>query len=341
MKKGVLQLSLIALAVVSIRAQAEMNLPLILAENVVAPAGPVTPPAPAQPAAATDGAVQFAPKQLIVQPEKQPEKPVPPPKPVRKVVKLQAPATPVEPVQPKPVRPAVMPLPGLGTVDGDPRLMKANLVRLSGDGTEVVQISSAFQNRIATPFESPRVIDSSDAVFKVDGSNIFLTPASDKPIVIYVTGSEKGDPVLSMTLTPRPIPAQTIILQLEPSMARTPEKQEKAATYEEKLRNLMRSAALGRAPDGFSESPIDSVVGRMGALIVTPQTRYSNARLDVFVYRIENSSDRQISLSESAFYQKGVRAVGLYPASTLGHSESTYLYVISDKSALARDEGAR
>jgi conjugal transfer pilus assembly protein TraK len=283
--------------------------------------------------------------------KKKPVVQAPDPAPKRKVVKLQDTAPEAQATAPlavesptlapsQPLRPRAIPLPGVGKVDGDPRLLKANLVRVTGDGTEMVQISSVFQNRIATPFDAPRVIDSSDAQFKVDGSNIFITPVSDRPIVIYVTGSDRGDPVVSITLTPNNhIPAQTIILQLDPSVAKQPEKQEKPASYEEKLRNLMRTVALGRAPEGYSESPVSNVVGRMGPLAIAPQTRYSGTRLDVYTYRVENQGDKRIDLSESSFYQKGVRAVGLYPSSSLEKNESTYLYVVSDKSAL--EDGAR
>lgn len=241
--------------------------------------------------------------------------------------------------QEKPVsKPYEVTLPGLGKVSGDPLLTKAVVLRVNGDGTEIVQISDQFQNRISTPFETPKVIDSSDTEFKIAGSNIFLSTPSDHPVVIYVTGSERNDPVLSLTLVPKPIPAQTIILQLDPSIAvqSSPKghHEHKPETYEQHLSGLLRTLASGDTPEGFTTGNITNIVGRKGPLIINPVSRYSNAYLDIFVYQAQNAGTPTINLSETGFYQKGVRAVGMYPLSTLRHADKTYVYVISDKTAL-------
>ena len=229
-------------------------------------------------------------------------------------------------------------LPGLGKVSGDPLLTKAVVLRVNGDGTEIVQISDQFQNRISTPFETPKVIDSSDTEFKISGSNIFLSTPSDHPVVIYVTGSERNDPVLSLTLVPKPIPAQTIILQLDPSIAvqSSPKghHEHKPETYEQHLAGLLKTLASGDTPEGFTTGNISNIVGRKGPMIINPVSRYSNAYLDIFVYQAQNAGNPTINLSETSFYQKGVRAVGMYPLSTLRHADKTYVYVISDKTAL-------
>lgn len=229
-------------------------------------------------------------------------------------------------------------LPGLGKVSGDPRLMKAVVVPVNGDGTEVVQVSSQFQNRISTPFETPKIIDSSDTEFKISGSNIFLSTPSDNPVVVYITGSERNDPVISLTIVPKPIPAQTIILQLDPSIAvqSSPKghHEHKPETYEQHLAGLLKTLASGDTPEGFTTGNISNIVGRKGVLIINPVARYSNAYLDIFVYQAQNAGASTINLSETSFYQKGVRAVGMYPLSTLRKADKTYVYVISDKTAL-------
>ncbi|WP_298128928.1 type-F conjugative transfer system secretin TraK [Ferrovum sp.] len=235
-------------------------------------------------------------------------------------------------------KPYEVTLPGLGKVSGDPLLTKAVVLRVNGDGTEIVQISDQFQNRISTPFETPKVIDSSDTEFKISGSNIFLSTPSNHPVVIYVTGSERNDPVLSLTLVPKPIPAQTIILQLDPSIAvqSSPKghHEHKPETYEQHLAGLLKTLASGDTPEGFTTGNISNIVGRKGPMIINPVSRYSNAYLDIFVYQAQNAGNPTINLSETSFYQKGVRAVGMYPLSTLRHADKTYVYVISDKTAL-------
>lgn len=235
-------------------------------------------------------------------------------------------------------KPYEVTLPGVGKINGDPLLMKAVVLRVNGDGTEIVQVSDQFQNRISTPFETPKVIDSSDTEFKISGSNIFLSTPSDHPVVVYVTGSERNDPVLSLTLVPKPIPAQTIILQLDPSIAvqSSPKgrHEHKPETYEQHLSGLLKTLASGDTPEGFTTGNISNIVGRKGPLIINPVSRYSNAYLDIFVYQAANAGNPTINLTETSFYQKGVRAVGMYPLSTLRHADKTYVYVISDKTAL-------
>lgn len=305
-----------------------------------------TVPAPAQSdarifglAAQPQPAPQTKPSAVSVTPLPAPPAPkAPKPKPMRKKVVIEPDfgAVPVT-VAPKvrAHRQAVI-YPGLGVIgrtEGDDALV----VRATGDKTEIVNVSSLFQNRISTPFETPRVIDSSDTEYKISGSNIFLQVKNNNPVVVYITGSNRSDPVLSLTLMPKEMQAQTVILQLEQSMVKAPHAPKddfKPATYEERLRGIMRTVASGEAPEGFTEEHVRNVVGRKGSVSVQPLARYSNAYLDVYTYRVQNQSGARLNLAESDFYQKGVRAVGMYPLSSLDANAMTYVFVISDKSAL-------
>jgi conjugal transfer pilus assembly protein TraK len=228
--------------------------------------------------------------------------------------------------------------PGMGVVLGNASLMKANIVRMTGDGTEIVPISGIFQNRIATPFANPRVIDTSTAGYKTDGSNIFVLPADTQPFVIYVTGSDAGDPVLSMTLIPKNIPAQTVILQLDPSMTDKPKQVNKPSSYTEQLKAMMTMVVSGRAPEGFSESVVPNTVGKIRDIAIVPLTRYSGSNTDIYVYEMENQGKENIELSESSFYQKGVLAIGIYPSAKLAPAAHSKIYIISKKSALEDGE---
>ena len=232
-------------------------------------------------------------------------------------------------------------LPGLGLLQGEKRPMMANVVRVSSHYNEVLYVSSGFPNRISTPFAAPKLIDNSEVEWQVQGQSLYLSPKSpEKPVGIFVTGSGVNDAVVSLTLIPRNIPAQTLILQLDEdrSSAAGSEQSgesEEASSYTDRLRGILRNVVMGKTPAGFSEGLLPVAVGRMDALLVMPEKRYSGQHLDVFKYRVENVGPEEIELAEPSFYRDGVRAVSIYPVIKLRKGMSTSVFVLSDKAALA------
>ncbi len=240
-----------------------------------------------------------------------------------------------------PGKPEQAMLPGLGLLPGEKRPMMANVVRVSSHYNEVLYVSSGFPNRISTPFAAPKLIDNSEVEWQVQGQSLYLSPKSaEKPVGIFVTGSGVNDPVVSLTLIPRNIPAQTIILQLDEDRssaagAEQSGESEEASSYTDRLRGILRSVVMGKTPAGFSEGLLPMAVGRMDALLVIPEKRYSGQHLDVFRYRVENVGPEEIELAEPSFYRDGVRAVSIYPVLKLRKGMSTSVFVLSDKAALA------
>ncbi len=249
--------------------------------------------------------------------------------------------------KPVPGKPEQAMLPGLGLLPGEKRPMMANVVRVSSHYNEVLYVSSGFPNRISTPFAAPKLIDNSEVEWQVQGQSLYLSPKSaEKPVGIFVTGSGVNDPVVSLTLIPRNIPAQTLILQLDEdasAAASNPpgesgevagEINGKASGYTDRLRGILRSIVMGKTPAGFSEGLLPVAVGRLDALLVMPEKRYSGQHLDVFKYRVENVGQGEIELAEPSFYRDGVRAVSIYPVIKLRKGMSTSVFVLSDKAAL-------
>ncbi len=241
--------------------------------------------------------------------------------------------------KPVPGKPEQAMLPGLGLLPGEKRPMMANVVRVSSHYNEVLYVSSGFPNRISTPFAAPKLIDNSEVEWQVQGQSLYLSPKSaEKPVGIFVTGSGVNDPVVSLTLIPRNIPAQTLILQLDEDTAAAvsipPGESAEASGYTDRLRGILRSVVMGKTPAGFSEGLLPVAVGRRDALLVMPEKRYSGQHLDVFKYRVENVGQEEIELAEPSFYRDGVRAVSIYPVIKLRKGMSTSVYVLSDKAAL-------
>ena len=238
-----------------------------------------------------------------------------------------------------PGKPEPVMLPGLGLLPGEKRPMMANVVRVTSHYNEVLYVSAGFPNRISTPFAAPKLIDNSEVEWQVQGQSLYISPiSSDKPVGIFVTGAGVNDPVVSLTLIPRNIPAQTIILQMDadPASAVTSSQpgESEASSYTDRLRGILRQVVIGKTPAGFSEGLLPVAVGRMDALLVLPEKRYAGQHLDVFKYRIENVGQAEIELAEPLFYRDGVRAVSVYPVIKLRQGMSTSVFVLSDKTAL-------
>lgn len=232
-------------------------------------------------------------------------------------------------------------LPGLGKLSVDSKLSRGSVIRTNGDGTETVLISSRFPNRIATPFNNPRVIGKTNAEVVKDGTNLFISPPKgDAPFAIFVTGSNPGDPVISLTMMPKDIPAQIISLQLDSAQGAT-RKAPRVEGYSQQILDLMRAVATGKTPEGYSEALMPNFVARepQNGLNILPVARYSGSSLDIYKYKVE--SDKDIELSETSFYQKGVRAVSIFPNVVLHKGESTNVFVLADKSILDGEENAR
>jgi len=236
----------------------------------------------------------------------------------------------------EPMEPQV--LPGLGTLPGQPKPMMDNVVRYNSHRNEVLYISYAFPNRIATPFAVPKLIDNTQVEFQALGQSLYITPKSpDKPIGLFITGSSPTDPVVSLSLIPRNIPGQTILLQPDEGTGTSDAQSgdaEEASGYTDRLRQIMRTVALGKSPVGFVEAPLPKAVGRTGSLMVSPDKRYAGKRMDVYTYRLENVSDKPVELAAPSFYRRGVLAVSVFPLKRLAKGDATYVFIVSNKLAL-------
>lgn len=232
-------------------------------------------------------------------------------------------------------------LPGIETegIKLNTTLTQANIIHVTGDGTENALISIKFPNRIATPFLHPRIIDKSFVDMQIDGSSIFLNTKTKDPFAIYITGDAPGDPVVSLTLLPRDIPPQTLILQLDSSS--NAKRASKVESYTQQLVDLLRQVGSGRIPEGYSEGRMPKMMAKQEGLIVIPEVRYSGSWLDIYRYKIENDQSETIELTETQFYQKGVKAVAILPNAVLKKGDTTTIYIVADKSMLdeAVDDG--
>lgn len=240
-----------------------------------------------------------------------------------------------------PATPLVTELPGLGRVPGTQPPGKALVVRSVAGVNDIVPVARNFPNRIATPFNDPVWVDQGTAnIDKLHGS-VFVTPKSDRAIQLFIT--ENNDPnaaVVQLTLLPRPIPGQTLVVQIEgydvnvaaKRAATSARDQQMPDEYTDQLLFLLREVARGRAPSGYTEETLSAAAANLpGGVQVLPEKRYSGSTYDIYRYRVRNASGQRITLSEQSFFQKGVRAVAFFPLLQLVGGQETAVHIITSK----------
>lgn len=232
-------------------------------------------------------------------------------------------------------------LPGVGVLPGDAQQSKVNSIRVGSDRNEIVYVSLTQINRLATPFESPQVIDASGASVKTVGQDIYFRPSSDAPVTIYV--SNGANQTLGITLVPRAnLPAQTIVMQPDTPAGSVRQSQSSgaAATSDEvlpsdyvgRLNVIIRSVALGQTPQGFTKSRLPASAASTSDLTVFPDYKLSGSNYDVYAYRVKSTTAIPIELKEEGFFSDGVRAIAFYPNVVLQQGDETAVFVVADRS---------
>ncbi len=300
-------------------------------------------PAPAVSGPPKPGAVPPTPGAVVQKTGAVPPKPVVsgPPKPG--VMPVKTASAPVAPAAKTGERKAPQWMPGLANgIPGDPDSAKPNVVLVSLDRAEIIQISADFANRIATPFRAPKatgIVDSEAVIIDQAGQSLYVQVKNNMPVALFITDAAQANaPVMSVTLVPRPnLPPQTIVLQTQGVALgeEKPKASEMADTYTGMLRDWLRDAAAGRTPRGFSESSLKGAVGVVGALVVRPLRRYAGSRYDIFHYIIEAGTTvadgAEVEIDEDSFNSEGVRAVAIFPRQRLTRGDMTNVFVVSDK----------
>jgi conjugal transfer pilus assembly protein TraK len=150
---------------------------------------------------------------------------------------------------------------------------------------------------------------------------------------VFIKDNEPDSQVISLTLIPKDVPAQTVSLMLDGAESSTADRKSDAApnSYVSELVAKFRSIAMGKAPQGFSSAKMPPTIAREGDLIIIPEERFSGQKLDIYRYRVEDAGKSMVELAETSFYENGVRGVAIYPNLKLDAGEWTYVFVAADK----------
>lgn len=236
-------------------------------------------------------------------------------------------------------------LPGLKK--DDPSL-KPWVLHTRGGVNEVVKLSASLINRIATPFNKPVIIDSTESITKIIGSDVYYTPTGTQPIGVFIVDSENRGQTISLTIIPvKNIPGQNLIIKMEDLRVAedlapgNPKNIKKIPSQENDfhgfVRSVMSNAIRGNIP-GYSIVPLERGVAMIGHIQVVPDLVFSGQTNDVYRYKLINTHESQADLYEPAFYREGVKAVSYFPRLSLKKNESTYVFILADKPAVGASQ---
>jgi hypothetical protein len=83
-------------------------------------------------------------------------------------------------------------------------------LRVTPGINEIIPVAQGHLNRIITPFDSPKVRTVSPATTQIEGHVLYVAPADENPVTLYVTPGDNEELALSLTLAPRRIPPREI-----------------------------------------------------------------------------------------------------------------------------------
>jgi|SRR5581483_1107636 len=204
---------------------------------------------------------------------------------------------------------------------------------------EIVPIAIGHLNRIVTPFDSPEVHTTSQAVTQVDGNVVYIGAKTAAAVGLYITDKAAGSEAISLTLVPKRIPPRELRVQVQPlpgnGDSRT-KRWEESQPYVEIFRNVFRLLALGQTPSGydFRNEParwLPPCTASAGGSNVefdfkTGQS-LSGHHLEIAIGVVKNHMDRPVELDERWCAGEGIAAVAFWPRNLLEPGQASEVYV--------------
>jgi TraK protein. len=208
--------------------------------------------------------------------------------------------------------------------------------------TYAVQVSGVTPNLFMTPFAHPKIMTDSTAYVKsfYHGSSIIVSVTPSFPEGVYITGRNPNDPVVSVTLIPKKVPARTYKLTIPGFVpAKAPRIADHNA-YASVMVALMRDAVLNRVPENYRQSRRIADLSTPIPISWVGIDHWIGGRYQIESYRLTNNLHQKIDLVENEFYHKGILSVAFYPHHKLYPGESTRLYLVASLPASHRGLGA-
>lgn len=213
--------------------------------------------------------------------------------------------------------------------------------------TTIFGIARTQINRIVVPFKTPAITTSSTADIHIDPSGvIYVKTDSSEPVSVFIY--DKPDPTLAVavSMVPAEIPPVSVQLRVpgyyphdvaEPEVTRagdpaTAKGWETDQPFTDTVKDLFRTLALGKVPDGYSfgRPDADSAARarcEMPGLTIEPRQLMTGFNMLVVVSRVTNLQPVPVDVEETGCRGEDVIAAAAWPNVRLKPGQATELYV--------------
>lgn len=228
-------------------------------------------------------------------------------------------------------------------------------------GNVMVPVSLGLMNRIETNFKNVSVKTSDEAaVLEVDGGVLYLTINKSEAVGLILM--EQGVPNSAINLTAVPVDVPPALVKVRIPMSgdmlndayqyqrknREAEMVDKAISEEEeivrsdrhteRIKEILRTTALGQVPAGFTLADDLSEVPRgykvpckFQGLTNKLGQRMVGAREYIDVVLVSNNTSYESNIKEEMCLSRDALAVGVMDAAALRAGASTEVYIVRDK----------
>jgi conjugal transfer pilus assembly protein TraK len=213
-------------------------------------------------------------------------------------------------------------------------------ITVSPGRLEMLQLSSQHANRVITPFKDPEYapkLDDSKASISISGSSLYIQPAENERIVMYVREKGSEQPVLQLgVLGARVIPRHDYLPSSSINQGLT---DLAALPVFQEIREQFTDLAQLNVPDGFTVSnkgePIGHFCQNRAGVVFDYQSgqTLTGSGYDIFVVRANNNSQSPVQLDETWCASSRVLAVAFWPEILVEPGEASEVYIAARRPA--------
>ncbi|MEM9765123.1 MAG: type-F conjugative transfer system secretin TraK [Pseudomonadota bacterium] len=236
-------------------------------------------------------------------------------------------------------------------------------LRVRSGEAQFVRVSRGHMNRIVTPFPEFDLWTESDEEIQTSGPVFYVSPASDRPISLFITPTGREDLAISLTLVPSAVPPTMITLKLEnaagalvhpaavgsatanpvtagigagtyePAAPPPALPNYESGPYEETIAAALVAFASGAVPSGFAPGSLTAMHPRCRRIGGLPADfsrgqRYVGAAFEVFVGLVRNTGSLPLDFDERRCEDPSVAAVALWPAGSIAPGGRAEIFVV-------------
>lgn len=246
---------------------------------------------------------------------------------------------------PKPiVRNSTSPKSSINTSNS--KMNNDSIVYMKPGVNQIVPIAVSHLNRIVTPFSTPRVTTSSDAVTEIRDNVIYIGTEVEYPVTLYITEEGMESQAMSLTLIPQKIPPREIFVKADEGLGtmgfgfsgnsfgnKKAEKWETSQPYVDTLKSIFANLALNNIPQGYTLGNVSRATRIPACAQSYIQYDFSQGQvvnghhLNVIIGVAKNTASRPIELNEQMCGGWDIAGVAFWPHLVLEPGQSTEVYV--------------